>query len=112
MLTMTAAELERRAEGLAQTIAAACGDVYAVTTTADVSRAGGGSLPMADIPTTVVALTPKSGDVVGLESRLRLGEPTVIARIKEDRLLLDPRTLRPDEEPEVVAALLRASREA
>jgi L-seryl-tRNA(Ser) seleniumtransferase len=67
---------------------------------------------MADIPTTVVALVPTSGDVVGLEQRLRLGEPAVIARIKDDRLLLDPRTLRPDEEPDVVAALLRTSREA
>lgn len=112
MLTMSAAELTRRAEGLAQAIAAACGDAYAASTAPDVSRAGGGALPMADIPTTVVVLEPRSGDVLGLEQRLRLGEPTVVARIKDDRLLLDPRTLRPDEEPDVVAALLRASREA
>jgi len=112
MLTMSAAELARRAEGLARAIVDACGDAYAVTTAPEVSRAGGGSLPMADIPTTVVALVPNSGDVVGLEAHLRLGEPTVIARIKDDRLLLDPRTLRPDEELEVVTALLRAARGA
>ena len=112
MLTMTAAEAARRAEGLAGAIRTACGATYEVTTAADVSRAGGGSLPMQDIPTTVVALVPGGGDVVGLERRLRLGEPALIARIKDGRLLLDPRTLRADEEPEVVAALIRVAREA
>ena len=112
MLTMSAAELAGRAEGLAQAIVAACGEAYTIMTAPDVSRAGGGALPMADIPTTVVVLEPRSGDVVPLEQRLRLGEPTVIARIKDDRLLLDPRTLGPDEEPDVVAALFRASQEA
>lgn len=106
MLTMTAAEAERRAGAFARAIAEACGDAYAVTTSADVSRAGGGALPMADIPTTVVALIPRDGDLVALERALRLGEPAVIARINDGRLLLDPRTLREHEEPEIVAALV------
>ena len=112
MLTMTAAEAERRAGAFAGAIAEACGDVYAVATAPDVSRAGGGALPMADIPTTVVALVPRDGDVVALERALRLGEPAVIARINDGRLLLDPRTLREDEELEVVAALVRAAEPA
>lgn len=109
MLTMRPEELARRAEGLAGAIRDACGGAYVVATAPDVSRAGGGALPLADIPTTVVALVPRRGDVVSLEARLRLGEPTIVARIKDDRLLLDPRTLRPDEEPAVVAALVRAA---
>lgn len=112
MLTMTADEAKRRAEGLAAAIRSGAGDLYEVETAPDVSRAGGGALPMEDIPTTVVALAPKHGSATALEQRLRLGEPAVIARIKDGRLLLDPRTLREDEEVEVVTALLHASREA
>jgi seryl-tRNA(Sec) selenium transferase len=40
-----------------------------------------------------------------LESALRRGEPTIVARIREDRLLLDPRTLSGDETNAVVARL-------
>jgi L-seryl-tRNA(Ser) seleniumtransferase len=40
-----------------------------------------------------------------LEQRLRLGEPAIIARINDDRLLLDPRTLGDDEALEVITAL-------
>ena len=47
----------------------------------DVSRAGGGALPMADIPTTVVVLAPRTMSANDLESRLRLGSPTIVARI-------------------------------
>jgi len=109
MLTMTQAELERRAGRLADAITSTCGEAYDVATAADTSRAGGGALPMKDIPTTVVALTPRRGSATSLEERLRLGEPAVIARIKDDRLLLDPRTLREDEEAEVVSALAQAA---
>lgn len=110
MLTMTQAELERRAGRLADAITSTCGEAYDVATAADPSRAGGGALPMKDIPTTVVTLTPRQGSATSLEERLRLGEPAVIARIKDDRLLLDPRTLREDEDPEVASALARAAR--
>jgi L-seryl-tRNA(Ser) seleniumtransferase len=110
MLTMTADEAKKRAEALAAAVRSGVGDLCEVTTAPDVSRAGGGALPMEDIPTTVVAVTPRSGSATALEQRLRLGEPHVIARIKDGRLLLDPRTLREDEEPEVVTALLAAAR--
>jgi L-seryl-tRNA(Ser) seleniumtransferase len=112
MLTMPTAELERRAGALAAAVRSACGDACEVATAPDVSRAGGGALPMEDIPTTVVAIAPKRMSATALEERLRLGEPAVIARIKDDRLLLDPRTLREDEEAEVVSALAAAMREA
>jgi L-seryl-tRNA(Ser) seleniumtransferase len=109
MLSMPAAEIESRATSLAASVRDTCGDAYSITTAPDVSRAGGGALPMADIPTTVVVLEPNGFSVDDTCEHLRLGEPHVVARIKDDRLLLDPRTLRTDEEPEVVAALLRAA---
>jgi L-seryl-tRNA(Ser) seleniumtransferase len=60
---------------------------------------------MAEIPTTVVALAPLRMSANALESALRLGEPTIVARIHDDRLLLDPRTLSPEDEDAVVARL-------
>lgn len=111
MLTIPADVLAERAASLAARIVAALPAGAAdVATVPDVSRAGGGSLPMADIPTTVVTVAPRTVSVVELEARLRLGEPTIVARIKDDRLQLDPRTLNADEETEVVAALARAVR--
>ncbi|MDY0339852.1 MAG: L-seryl-tRNA(Sec) selenium transferase [Coriobacteriia bacterium] len=111
MLTMRFEEIEARAGALASAIRDACGESCSVTVQPDVSRAGGGALPMKDIPTTVVAIEPRSISAVVLEERLRLGEPTVIARIKDGRVLFDPRTLRVTEEPEVVSAVACAARE-
>jgi L-seryl-tRNA(Ser) seleniumtransferase len=111
MLTVPGAELESRATAFAAAITAACGEAYDVRTAPDVSRAGGGALPMVDIPTTVVSVERREGSVVEIEQRLRLGEPTIVARIKDGRLLFDPRTLTLAEEIEIADALARAARE-
>jgi L-seryl-tRNA(Ser) seleniumtransferase len=107
MMTAAPETIAERANSLAELIGKACGDAYRIETLPDVSRAGGGALPLADIPTTVVALLPRVMTANALEERLRLGEPTIIARIKDDRVLLDPRTLSGSEEAEVVEALRR-----
>ncbi|MDO8950535.1 MAG: L-seryl-tRNA(Sec) selenium transferase [Actinomycetota bacterium] len=105
MLTTPKSAIGERAVLFADAIAAACGDAYVTGTSDDVSRAGGGALPMADIPTVVVTLSPQRMSVTELEVRLRRGETPIVARINADRLLLDPRTLSPAEEAEIVSAL-------
>jgi L-seryl-tRNA(Ser) seleniumtransferase len=105
MLTETPESVQARARALAERITELAGHAFSAEVAADVSRAGGGALPLADIPTFVVALRPASMSANQLESALRLGEPTVVARIREDRLLLDPRTLSADETNAVVARL-------
>ena len=60
------------------------------------STVGGGSLPGETLPTHLVALRLDSPD--GAASRLRAGEPPVIARIEDERLVLDPRTVLPEQE--------------
>jgi L-seryl-tRNA(Ser) seleniumtransferase len=87
------------------------GDAYWVAAVPDVSRAGGGSLPMADIPTTVVTVAPRTMSANELEERLRLGEPTIVARIKDDRVLIDPRTLTENDEILVIERLLAIAAE-
>jgi len=108
MLTMTAEAALQQAESLAERIKASLPAGAAdVAVAADVSRAGGGALPMADIPTSVVTIMPHTVGVVRLEESLRTGEPCIVARIKDDRLQLDPRTLTLAEQAEVVSALAR-----
>jgi L-seryl-tRNA(Ser) seleniumtransferase len=48
------------------------------------------------MPTWVLALTVKSTDK--LLEKLRLEQPPVIARIENDRILLDPRTVLPEQD--------------
>ena len=74
------------------------------------SAIGGGSLPGETLPTWVLALSCE-GDAGGPERvmrRRREADPPVIARIEDDRVILDPRTVTPDDEE----ALLTALREA
>jgi L-seryl-tRNA(Ser) seleniumtransferase len=105
MLTTSKTAISERAVRFADEISRACGDAYLTGVTDDVSRAGGGALPMADIPTVVVAVSPQHIGVTELEARLRGRETPIVARINTDRLLLDPRTLSLAEEAEIVSAL-------
>ncbi|TAL22005.1 MAG: L-seryl-tRNA(Sec) selenium transferase, partial [Nitrospirae bacterium] len=68
----------------------------------DTSKAGGGSLPEMEFPTYAVAIRPEGISVNELEERLRKGAPPIIARIKDDALLLDARTVRNEEMEELV----------
>ncbi len=73
-----------------------------VTVEAGFSTVGGGSLPGQTLPTWLVALRPAG--VEQLAARLRQAQTPVVGRIQHDRLLLDPRTVLPEQQ----AALLQA----
>jgi L-seryl-tRNA(Ser) seleniumtransferase len=107
MLVASAEEMRARAEALAGRISQTCGPAAEVQILADVSRAGGGALPMTDIPTFVVALSAVAMGPVELERELRGWEPPIVSRIHEDRIHLDPRTLSADDEDIIVEALGR-----
>lgn len=66
---------------------------------------GGGSTPDQTLPTWLLAIP---GDAAGLERALRGGDPPVIARIEDDRLLLDLRTVLEEQEPALIAAVRSA----
>ena len=67
------------------------------------STVGGGSLPGASLPTALLALDSESPNRA--LARLRQANPPVIARIAEGRVLLDPRTVLPEQETDLLAAL-------
>ena len=100
MLTLDPAEQARRA----RTLAAACGGAVIEA----VARVGGGALPLLELPGAAVALLPPHGDVEALARALREGEPPLVARIADGRLIVDPRTLAA-EELEPAARALRAA---
>jgi L-seryl-tRNA(Ser) seleniumtransferase len=70
------------------------------------STVGGGSLPGETLPTRLVALAVASPDAVA--ARLREGEPPLIARIEDDRLVLDPRTVLPEQEATLLQLVAKA----
>ena len=68
------------------------------------SVAGGGSTPEQTLPTWLLAVP---GNAVRAERALRAGSPPVIGRIENDRLVLDLRTVFPEEENDLVRTLQR-----
>ena len=67
-----------------------------------VARVGGGALPLAELPSAACAVEE------GLAEPLRLGDPPVVALVRDGRTLLDCRTLTDAETEEVAAAVLAA----
>jgi L-seryl-tRNA(Ser) seleniumtransferase len=102
MISMPLLEIERRAKRWARAIGGSANVVDGR------SMVGGGSLPEESLPTKLVSMAGDGAWVSELARRLRAGEPAVVARIDHDTLLLDPRTVRPDEDRALVAAVKAA----
>ena len=94
VLRMLHEPLERvraRAERLAELVG---GDVEET-----VARVGGGALPLSELPSFACAVEEQ------LAARLRIGEPPVVALVRDGRTLLDCRTLTDDDVDEVASAV-------
>jgi L-seryl-tRNA(Ser) seleniumtransferase len=106
MLRRPLAELGEQAERIARAVARAVPSA-GVTVVDGCSQMGSGSLPTQDLPTRLVAIDPP-GAPDELAASLRHGSPPVFARIHQDRVLFDPRTVLDGEEATLVAAILHA----
>jgi L-seryl-tRNA(Ser) seleniumtransferase len=81
---------------------------------------GGGSTPDQQLPTTLIAISTSRHSAAQLEDRLRKPRTThpaattsstatpIVARIEDDHLILDLRTVNPEEESEIASALVAA----
>jgi L-seryl-tRNA(Ser) seleniumtransferase len=67
------------------------------------STVGGGSLPEETLPTSLLALSVRYPNA--FTSHLREADPPVIARIEDDRVVLDPRTVMMEQEEELLKAI-------
>ena len=102
MLTEDVAEIRRRGEALQKGVGKE-GEVIEGE-----SEVGGGSFPGAKLKTWLVAIHPQSLPPNTLAERLRGGAPPIVARVADDRVVLDPRTILPDELETVVRAVRAA----
>jgi L-seryl-tRNA(Ser) seleniumtransferase len=105
MLALTKDKIEERAENLIAKLGASESNGLTATIVAGQSAVGGGSGPNVHPPTAVIALKHERLNADELEKTLRLNSPPVIARIADDQVLLDLRTVDDREEPELLAAL-------
>ncbi len=74
-----------------------------------VARAGGGALPLLELRGPAVVLDPGPVGADALAAALRGGDPPLVGRIQEGRVVLDPRTLD-DDELDAAIAVVRAVR--
>ena len=109
MLALSAAEIGARAEAVAHEAARVAPELrWRIED--GVSRPGGGSSPVGAIPTKLLVIEATRGGIAALERRLRRGSPPVVARIHDDALLLDLRTVTPGLDRALAACLVNAAR--
>jgi L-seryl-tRNA(Ser) seleniumtransferase len=113
MIRTSAKELQRRAENFLRELTPELplGEVE-LEITDGTSLAGGGSTPTQSLPTKIIRIASAHHSAGQLEQRLRRAPAgvSVIARVEDDRLILDLRTVFPEQEPQLVktlAAVLR-----
>ncbi|OPY56463.1 MAG: L-seryl-tRNA(Sec) selenium transferase [Pelotomaculum sp. PtaU1.Bin035] len=105
MLTAPIRLLEEKAGELAGCIRRLAEDKAEVTVEQGYSAVGGGALPAAELPTVLVAVVPRAISAGDLQTVLRKGEPAVMSRVRDNRLILDVRTIRDNELPALAAAV-------
>lgn len=97
MLTMTKSEMEARANTLKHRLEALKHSRLIIELLDRPSKAGGGSLPLIELPSCCVAIRIEGISVNAVERSLRSGRPPIIGRIENDMFIMDPRTLQEDE---------------
>lgn len=107
MLTTPAEQLKKEAEKMKKLLQKELPGVE-VAVEQGYSQAGGGSLPTTDIPTYLVTLHSEAISEDKVAEKLRQGEPAVLVRIAQGKIILDVRTILPGEEELLVEACSQA----
>jgi L-seryl-tRNA(Ser) seleniumtransferase len=107
MLTIPLEDLRKRARRLERLLKGETNGAF-IEVIRENSQVGGGSLPLQNLPTWAVVVKPHKARVELLETELRNQEPPIIARISDDRLVLDLRTIQADELRIVAQGMMRA----
>ncbi len=103
MMRVSRQEIERRARAIAGELTLHSG--IQADLIAGESVVGGGAAPSAVLPTLLVAVTVEPWSADQLLANLRTCQPPVIARVQEGRVVLDLRTVFPEQDAAVVSAL-------
>ena len=111
MMQMSIEEISARTDAFHKMLAARVADADAEVEIADGrSLVGGGSTPAQSLPTKLIRIASARHSASELEARLRSGATPVVARIEEERLLIDLRTVFPEQEPALEEALSQVLR--
>jgi L-seryl-tRNA(Ser) seleniumtransferase len=102
MLALAPGEIEARARAVAARVKAA-GFAYDVID--GTSMIGGGSAPGLPVPTRLLAVTMAGLTPAALAARLRGATPPLVARVENDLVILDLRTVLPEQDEDVVRCL-------
>jgi L-seryl-tRNA(Ser) seleniumtransferase len=117
MIRLSQEEIAKRAQSFCEKFRPVLPTYVKLEMHSGFSVIGGGSTPDQQLPTTLIAISTPRHSAAQLEDRLRnprtsnpagATSPTatpVIARIEEDHLILDLRTVNPEEENEIASAL-------
>src|SRR5438093_2870253 len=111
MIRMTTQELKRRAENFIRELRPELPlDEVEIEIADGASLAGGGSTPSQSLPTKIIRIASARYSATKLEQRLRRAPAgaSVIARVEDDRLILDLRTVFSEQEPLLIKTLSSA----
>jgi L-seryl-tRNA(Ser) seleniumtransferase len=105
MMSLTAQEIKPRADALASTLANS--GSLRVDVIDGESVLGGGAAPSSVLPTVLIAIASTKLSADELSAKLRAADPPIVARIEEGRVLLDLRTVFPEQDRQIATALER-----
>ncbi len=97
MLSTTREKLKKQAESLMNLMGENACSVLGARVEETSGMVGGGAMPLAELDSFAVTLSPQNSSAESLETRLRNATPPVVARIHEDKVILDLRCIREDE---------------
>jgi L-seryl-tRNA(Ser) seleniumtransferase len=109
LIAASAEEIGERARALLQRLRPRANNDVQLETVEGESAIGGGSAPTSRLPTVLISLIHKRLSANQIEAGLRLSDPPVVARIVDDQVLLDLRTVEPAAESEIESAILALS---
>lgn len=99
-------DLQKAADDLAAELQSRAPEGWSACPVREVASVGGGSFSAAEVPTWVVLWTAPRAELEAMHRILRLGEPALVARMSQQGLGIDLRTVAPQEYPLVAAAIL------
>ena len=104
MLTMDINEIEQKALKLKKNLKKLDTSRLRIDLTELFSKAGGGALPLLELPSKCLRIKIEGLSVNTLEKNMRKNSPPIIGRIEDDAFIIDPRTLQDDDLPIIESA--------
>jgi L-seryl-tRNA(Ser) seleniumtransferase len=105
MITQPLAEIKRRSQSLARRLRRRLPSDNIINIIPTLARVGGGSLPQTELPSCALSVTNPAWPPHKLDEALRAANPPVVARVEHQMLLLDVRTILPEDENNLITAL-------